>query len=73
MLELSGNDSVSVLALRFIILSATHASEVLQAQWQEIDLEAAIWTATRIMVPGGAHSVPLSDTATAILEALPPH
>ena len=72
MAELSSNDSVSVLALRFIILTATRTSEVLQAQWQEIDMDAAIWTipATR-MKSRREHRVPLSDTATAILEALP--
>jgi hypothetical protein len=42
--ELANNDSVSALALRFMILTATRTSETLQAQWTEIDLEAAVWT-----------------------------
>ena len=42
--ELSSNKSVSALALRFLILTATRTNEVLQAQWNEIDMEAAVWT-----------------------------
>ncbi len=38
MAELSGNASVSAMALRFLILTATRTSEVLQAQWDEIDM-----------------------------------
>ncbi|WP_419600667.1 tyrosine-type recombinase/integrase [Thiolapillus sp.] len=36
MAKLSGNSSVSALALRFLILTATRTSEVLQAQWNEM-------------------------------------
>ncbi len=43
MTELATNDSVSALALRFLILTATRTSEVLKAQWSEINLEDAIW------------------------------
>ena len=75
MVELSDNDSVSALALRFLILTATRTSEVLQAQWQEIDRidrEAAVWTipADR-MKTRREHRVPLSDAALAVLQALP--
>jgi len=72
MAELSGNSSVSALALRFLILTATRTNEVLQALWPEIDLEAAVWTipADR-MKAGREHRVPLSDAAMTILEALP--
>ena len=70
--ELSINDSVSALALRFLILTGTRTSEVLQAQWPEIDLEAAVWTIpAKRMKARRVHRVPLSDAATAILEALP--
>ena len=68
MAELSGNASVSALALRFLILTATRTSEVLQAQWHEIDLEAAVWTVPRAR---RQHRVPLCDVAVSILEALP--
>ena len=61
MAELARNGSVSALALRFLILTATRTSEVLQAQWHEIDLEAAVWTipAAR-MKAKREHRVPLS-------------
>jgi integrase len=69
---LSQNGSVSALALRLLILTATRTSEVLQAQWSEIDIEKAIWTipATR-MKARREHRVPLSDAMLADLSALP--
>lgn len=72
MAELSGNDSVSALALRFLILTATRTNEVLQAQWSEIDQGAAIWTVpAERMKARREHRVPLSDAAMTILVALP--
>jgi integrase len=72
MAELSSNGSVSALALRFLILTATRTSEVLQAQWQEINLEAAVWTIpAERMKARREHRVPLSDATLRILEALP--
>ena len=70
--ELARNDCVSALALRFLILTATRTSEVLQAQWQEIDQEAAMWTipADRTKTKR-EHRVPLPDAAMAVIEALP--
>ena len=72
MAELCGHGSVAALALRFLILTATRTSEVLQAQWQEIDREAAVWTvpADR-MKTRREHRVPLCDAALRTLEALP--
>jgi integrase len=69
---LSQNDSVSSLALRLLILTATRTSEVLQAQWSEIDMENAIWTipATR-MKARREHRVPLSDAILVDLKTLP--
>jgi integrase len=74
MAELTSNGSVSALALRFLILTATRTNEVLQAQWSEIDPEDAIWTipAAR-MRPKIEHRVPLSESAVAVLDALPRH
>jgi integrase len=72
MTELSNNDSISALALRFLILTATRTSEVLQAHWNEIDLDAAIWTVpAERMKARREHRVPLSDAAIRILETLP--
>ena len=72
MAQLSGNGSVSALALRFLILTATRTNEVLQAQWDEVDLEASVWTipADR-MKTRQQHRVPLSTATTTVLEALP--
>lgn len=69
---LSQNSSVSALALRLLILTATRTSEVLQARWPEIDLEAKVWSipATR-MKAKREHRVPLSDMAITDLKALP--
>ena len=73
MAELSGNSSMSALALQFLILTATRTSEVLQAQWNEIDLEDAVWTvpAERMKARREKHRVPLSDATLSILEVLP--
>ncbi len=72
MVELACKDSLSALALRFLILTATRTSEVLQTQWQEIDQEAAVWTIPAIRTKTKReHRVPLPDAALAVLEALP--
>lgn len=70
--ELDRLDSISALALRFLILTACQTTEVLQAQWSEIDREARIWTVPpERMKARREHRVPLSDAATAVLDALP--
>lgn len=70
--ELSRNGSVSALALQLLILTACRTGEVLQAQWEEVDLQAATWTipASRTKTHR-EHRVPLSNAALAILAALP--
>lgn len=70
--ELEGMGSVSALALRFLILTACRTGEVVGACWDEVDLEASVWTipASR-MKAGREHRVPLSKPALAVLEALP--
>ena len=72
MAELAENGSISALALQFLILTATRTSEVLQARWEEIDLEEAVWTIpAERMKARREHRVPLSDTAMNILADLP--
>jgi integrase len=72
MAELARNESVSALALRFLILTATRTSEALQAQWSEIDLQAAIWTVPPSRMKARLrHRVPLSMAALTVLEAIP--
>ena len=72
MAELSRNDSISSLALQFLILTATRTSEVLRGQWTEIDMGSRVWTipATR-MKARREHRIPLSGAAVAVLEASP--
>lgn len=70
--DLAKNGSVSALALRFLILTATRTSEVLKAQWSEIDLENAVWTIPPDrMKTGQEHRVPLTDIMLTDLNALP--
>ena len=56
------------LAFEFMVLTAARKAEVLEARWNEIDMEAATWTvpASR-MKAGRDHRVPLSTSAMAIL------
>jgi integrase len=72
MIKLLENGSVSALALRFLILTATRTSEVIEAQWSEIDLNAAVWTIPGSRMKGRReHRVPLPEAALALLETLP--
>jgi integrase len=68
--ELRARDDVYSLALEFLILTGTRASETLQARWSEFgDLNAKTWVipATR-MKAFREHRVPLSDRAVEILK-----
>jgi integrase len=64
--------SLSALALEWLILSATRASETAGALWAEIDVDAKVWTipAAR-MKASRPHRVPLSTRMLEILTALP--
>ncbi|MEA3275520.1 MAG: integrase arm-type DNA-binding domain-containing protein [Pseudomonadota bacterium] len=70
--ELSRTDSVSALALRFLILTATRTNEVLKARRSEVDRDALLWSipAAR-MKARRERRVPLSDAAITVLQALP--
>ncbi|ESZ78385.1 site-specific integrase [Mesorhizobium sp. L103C105A0] len=57
-------------AFEFLILAAARTSEVLQARWDEIDLEAKLWTVpAERMKAKREHRVPLSDRCLEILKA----
>lgn len=59
-------------ALEFAILTAARSGEVRKATWEEIDLEARVWTIpAERMKAGREHRVPLSKDAIRLLEALP--
>ena len=59
-------------ALEFVILTAARSGEVRGATWNEIDLDAAVWTVPgERMKAGRTHRVPLSEDALKLLKALP--
>ncbi len=62
---------IAALALEFTILTAARTGEVINARWEELDLEKGIWTvpASR-MKAGKEHVVPLSPRAAAIVKEL---
>jgi integrase len=66
----SKRDSVSARALEFLILTAGRTSEVIGAQWSEIDLKAKTWTVpAERMKASKEHVVPLSDRVIKLLGA----
>ena len=69
--RLREREALAALALELVILTATRTSEVLGAEWSEVDFAAKLWTlpAAR-MKATREHRVPLSDRALAIFEKL---
>lgn len=68
-LRSSTNDGQAArLAFEFLILTASRTSEVLNALWTEIDLDAAVWTVpAERMKAKRIHRVPLSTRCIEIL------
>jgi len=72
MADLSRREGIGARALEFAILTAARSGEVRGATWGEIDTGAALW-----IIPGermkakAEHTVPLSDSALALLRAMP--
>jgi integrase len=63
-------------AFEFTILTAARSNEVLGAQWDEFDLDAAVWVVPpQRMKAGREHRVPLSSNALQIIQDMagPPH
>lgn len=71
--HLHKRNSVTRLALEFLILTAARSGEVRGAKWSEIDLESKLWTvpANRMKV-GKKHTVPLTAAAINVLERARP-
>ena len=64
--------STSANALLFTILTAVRTGETLGATWDEIDLDAKLWTIPAERMKAGAeHQVPLATEAVALLKSLP--
>lgn len=67
----SSNGLIVKAAFEFLVLTATRTSELLGAQWSEIDMEKKLWTIPGDrMKAGKEHRVPLSDRCIELLEAM---
>jgi integrase len=68
---LAKREGVAARATEFAILTAVRSAEVRGAAWEEVDLDAKLWTipASR-MKAGKEHRVPLSTSAIALLAAI---
>ncbi len=75
--DLQSREGVGASALAFQALTASRTGAVRFATWEEIDLEARLWTiqpgrtASKIPLTGKPHRVPLTDDIVALLENLP--
>jgi len=69
--EIRQRAATAARALEFCILTATRSSEALRAAWEEIDLDAKVWTIpAERMKAGRPHRVPLSGRAAEILKEM---
>lgn len=69
MRALGERPAMAALALRFLILTASRTSEVLEADWNEIDMDAKVWTIpAERMKARRIHRIPLSDAALEVLK-----
>ncbi|MEX2454475.1 MAG: integrase arm-type DNA-binding domain-containing protein [Rhodospirillaceae bacterium] len=76
MAQLRQRDGMAAKALEFAVLTAARSGAVRGARWDEIDLEAGVWTIPAERMKGRRHAtadfrVPLSDDARALLRGLP--
>ena len=72
MAELAALDYMGAKALHFAILTAARSGELRAATWDEIDLEAKVWTVPAERMKGGrAHKVPLCASAVKLLNSSP--
>jgi integrase len=72
MIELRKQEGIGARALEFTILTAARSGEVRGATWDEIDLNAKVWTipADR-MKAGKEHRAALSNEAIGLLKTMP--
>lgn len=72
MQELSSQNGVAAMALRFMILTASRTGEVRYAKWSEFNLKKKQWNIPgRRMKAGIDHRIALPDAAVKMLEDLP--
>ncbi len=73
MRDLRKREGIGARALEWTILTAARSGETRGATWNELDLDAAIWTIPgERMKAGREHRVPLSDAALAVLRDMAP-
>jgi integrase len=69
--DLRTRKAMAAKALMFTCLTGSRTSEVLGLRWEELDLEARLWTCPAERMKGGEeHRVPLTDEMLAIIEPL---
>jgi len=74
MAALRERGGISPRALEYAILTAARSGEVRLATWDEIDLDARLWTIpAERMKARKEHRVPLCDRSVAILEGMKPY
>ena len=70
--NLQKREGTGARALGFALLTAARSGEVRGATWDEIDLDKALWTIPAARMKARVeHRVPLTESATAILRAVP--
>ncbi len=71
--KLERRPATAARALEFVILTAARTGEVIGMTWSEVDLENRLWTIPALRMKAEAeHSVPLTDRAVALLDAVKP-
>ena len=74
MVELSKMDGMGARALELLILNANRTDEVLEATWDEFDLDAGIWEIPAKRMKGKVrHTIPLSHQSLQILRVAREH
>jgi integrase len=69
--DLRSRPATAARALEFVILAACRTGEALGATWDEIDLEAKVWTIpAKRMKAGAEHRVPLAPRTVEILQEM---
>jgi len=67
--KLREEDGTAARALELLILTAARTAEVIGMTWEEVDLDAGVWTVPGERIKAGKeHRVPLSARAIAILK-----
>jgi integrase len=70
--ELHKREGMAARAVEFVILTAARSGEVRGMTWDEVDLDAGVWTVPADRIKAGKkHRVPLSDQAIYLLKHIP--